>query len=625
MNPFLQRIDNLAIGSEMLKHRLRFLFVGVCLGTITILAGCKPATTSADAGLAAIPSTTGQIATIIDPKTAAAAPALTRHPIRFTDMSKAAGLTWTYQNGATGEHLFIETTGGGVGLLDYNGDGLLDIFALQGGPVPGAKPSQSHFSTRSVLYRNNGDGTFTDVTAGSGLDVNLGYGQAVSVADYDNDGRPDLYVTAYGGNHLFHNNGDGTFTDVTAKAGVADVGKKGLENPWPLSAAWADYDNDGKLDLFVCHYCRWSPALSKECRNPAGQLAYCRPQVFEPSQCRLYHNNGDGTFTDVTQKTGIAKLLGKSMGATWIDYDDDGWMDLFVTNDTMVNFLLHNNRDGTFTDQAIMAGVAYGEQGAASSGMGIGIGDYDNDGREDIFVVNFSGQPKSAFHNMGQGLFESASSQTRLASTNLQFLAFGLECLDYDLDGYKDLIVGNGHVLDARDALNNSSTYEESQQLFHNQRDGTFTEDMRSLGDLVLPRVTRGLAIGDMDNDGDIDVVMVSQTGPLQWYRNEGGNENHWITLRLEGVRCNRDGIGAKVRIHTASGWQTQWLRSGSSYISHSDMRLTFGLGENTGIIEGSIRWPNGHTQTFGSLVANTFYLAREGAVPAADPRIKRP
>ncbi len=596
-----------------------FLLAGV-IG----LAGCAPKPVLPASDLSAIPLPGAKIATVLDPKVAAAAPALTRQPLRFADVSRAAGLTWTYQNGATGKHLFIETTGGGVGLLDYNGDGLLDIFALQGGPVPGANPSESHFSTRSVLYRNNGDGTFTDVTAGSGLDVKLGYGQAVSVADYDNDGRPDLYLTAFGGNHLFHNNGDGTFTDVTAKAGVADLGKKGQENPWPLSASWGDYDNDGKLDLFVCHYCRWSLALSKDCRNPAGQLAYCRPQVFEPSRCRLYHNNGDGTFTDVTEKSGLGKSLGKEMSAAWLDYDDDGWMDLFVTNDTIVNFLFHNNHDGTFTDKAILAGVAYTEQGAASSGMGIGVGDYDNDGREDLFVVNFSGQPKSAFHNMGKGLFDSVSSQTGLASTNLQFLAFGLECLDYDLDGYKDLIVGNGHVLDARDALNNSSTYAESQQLFHNQHDGAFAEDLRSLGDLVLPRVTRGLAVGDLDNDGDLDVVMVSQTGPLQWYRNDGGNQNHWVTLRLEGVRCNRDAIGAKVRIRTTLGWQTQWVRGGSSYISHSDTRLTFGVGEQTGLLEGVIRWPGGHAQTFGPLTANTFYHVREGNAPVADPRIRR-
>ena len=236
------------------------------------------------------------------------------------------------------------------------------------------------------------------------------------------------------------------------------------------------------------------------------------------------------------------------MAAAWFDYDDDGWMDLFVTNDTMVNFLLHNQHDGTFKEEAILAGVAYGEQDAAASGMGVGVGDYDNDGREDLFVVNYSGQPKSVFHNRGNRLFQTASSQAGIANTNLEYLGFGLECADYDLDGYKDLLVGNGHVLDAKDAISNGSTYEQSQQLFHNQRNGTFAEDLRSLGDLVMPRVTRGLAVGDVDNDGDLDVLMVSQTGPLQLFRNDGGNQNHWLTLRLEGVTCNRDAIGAKSR-----------------------------------------------------------------------------
>ena len=523
-----------------------------------------------------------------------------------------------------GRHFFIESTGGGVALFDYNNDGLLDIFAVQGGTVPGVTPGAALSGDRSVLYRNNGDGTFTDVTANSGLDVYTGYGQGVAAADFDNDGNIDIYITAYGGNHLFRNNGNGTFTDVTAPAGLGDLISAGTnEPPWPLSAAWCDYDNDGHLDLFVCHYCRWSPKLDKACPDSHGNPAYCRPQVYEPSHSRLYHNNGDGTFTDVTAKAGIEKLLGKSMGAAWFDYDDDGWMDLFVTNDTMVNFLLHNNRDGTFTDKAILAGVGYGEQDIPSSGMGVGIGDHDNRGRENLFVVNFSGQTKSLFHNRGQGFFDNASAQAGLASTNLQYLGFGLECFDYDLDGYKDLIFGNGHVLDGRIARELGSSYEQSQQLFHNSGDGTFAEDSHSLGDLAAPRVTRGLAIGDYDNDGDIDVVMVSQTGPLQLYRNDGGNQNHWITLRLEGTRSNRDAIGAKVVVRTNTATQTQWVRGGSSYCSQSDRRVTFGLAAEGKIDALEIRWPSGMKQKFGPLAANTFYHVREGATPIPDPRVR--
>ena len=580
------------------------------------LAGC--AHHSGAPGTAAAPVDS----TAIDPRQAAAARPVTQYPIRFRDVSAAAGIRWTHNNGATGRHLFVETTGGGVAFLDYNNDGRLDLFANQGGPVPGASAAEQRFATRNVLYRNNGDGTFNDVTAGSGLDVYTGYGQGVAAADYDNDGWTDLYLTAYGGNHLFHNNGNGTFTDVTRAAGVAD---RAPEMPWPLSAAWGDYDNDGRLDLFVCHYVTWSPKLDKHCPRADGQLAYCRPQVYEGSHSRLYHNNGDGTFTDVTARSGVGKLTGKSMGAAWLDADDDGWMDLFVTNDTTQNFLLHNNRDGTFTDVGLAAGVGVGPSGEPLSGMGIGLGDYDNDGREDLFVVNFAGQPKTLYRSLGHGLFTDRSYASDLASTNLQFLGFGLECFDYDLDGYRDLVVGNGHVLDNPDVIGPGATYAQSQQLFHNQHDGTFAEDRRSLGDLVRPRVTRGLAIGDYDNDGDIDVAMVDQNGPLQLFRNDGGNRNHWITFRLEGLRGNRDAIGAKLSISTKRLHQTAWVHGGSSYCSQSDRRVTFGLGADTQIEALQIRWPRGRVQRFGRLPANCFYWIREGGTPAPDPRLAQP
>jgi hypothetical protein len=597
--------------------RRRFLKAAACVPFA--LTGCthKPNTG------ASTPSAPGitpviPVTTILDPARAIAAPQVTDHPIRFTDISQRAGLHWTFTNGATGRHLFIETVGGGVAFLDYNGDGLLDIFALQEGPVPGATGAERNFPTRSVLYRNNGDGTFTDVTESAGLAGSLGYGMGVSVADYNNDGWPDLYLTAYGGSRLFRNNRNGTFTDVTQSAGIADVSS---ELSWPLTSAWGDYDNDGHLDLFVCHYCRWQPP-GKVCTAPDGKPSYCAPEVYEPSHCRLYHNNGDDTFTDVTRTAGIDRLQGKSMGAVWIDYDGDGWMDLFVSNDSMPNFLLHNNRNGTFSDRGIFAGVAYAEAGQAYAGMGIGVGDYDRDGREDLFIVNFAGQPKSVFHNLGSGLFERASRLTRIANTDLRFLAFGLECFDYDNDGWLDLIVGNGHVQDRMDPSNPGSSYAQSQQLFHNNRDGTFVEDLHSLGDLVLPRVTRGLAVGDYNNDGAVDVLMVSQSGPLQLYRNEGGNANGWITFRLEGVQCNRDAYGARVTIHSSNGRQVRWIRGSSSYCSHSDSRLTFGLQNASGITEGEIVWPGGHRQTFSALSGNRFYWVREGNVPLPDPRI---
>lgn len=558
------------------------------------------------------------VTTALSPRAAAASPRVTSSEIRFTDVSAAAGLHWSYTNGATGRHLFVETTGGGAALFDFDNDGNLDLFAPQGGPVPGAAGNATRFPTRNVLYHSDGQGHFTDVTAGSGLDAFTGYGQGVAAADYDNDGRADLYVTAYGGNHLFHNEGGGRFADVTRTAGVGD---RAAELPWPLSAAWGDYDNDGRLDLFVCHYVRWSPALDRHCPRADGQLAYCRPQVYEGSHCRLYRNDGDGTFQDETARSGIGKLTGKSMGAAWLDVDDDGWLDLFVSNDTMPNFLLHNNHDGTFTDRGLTAGVGVGPSGEPLSGMGIGLGDYDRDGREDLFVVNFAGQPKSVFRSLGKGYFVDRSYASNIASTNLQFLGFGLECVDYDLDGYPDLVVGNGHVLDNPDVLGNGTTYTQSQQLFHNQHDGTFAEDRRSLGDLVQPRVTRGLAVGDYDNDGDIDVVMAAQNGPLQLFRNDGGNRNHWITLRLEGVQSARDAVGARLSVRADHGAQTAWVRGGSSYCSQSDLRVTFGLGADTAIRSLQVRWPRGRVQRFGSLQGNRFYWLREGSSPVPDPR----
>lgn len=607
----------------MIKRMTRRMFLaGVATGMIAAAGGGCAERQSTIA--ARDPSSRDPAPTIIDPKRAAMSRQVTQHPLRFTDVSKTAGLDWTFQNGATGRHLFVESTGGGVALFDYNNDGLLDIFALQGGPVPGAKGAGTQFARRSVLYRNNGDGTFTDVTVAAGLGGDLGYGQGVSVADYNNDGWADLYVTSYGGNHLFRNNGDGTFTDVTDEAGVADRHSLGHpeELPWPLSSAWADYDNDGHLDLFVCHYCRWSLALNQACIDTyTNALSDCRPQVYQPSYSRLYHNNGDGTFTDVTHESGLAKLPGKAMGAVWIDYDDDGWIDLFITNDTMANYLLHNNRDGTFTNKALSAGVAYDEDGLAVSGMGIGVADYTNDGRPDLFIVNYQHEPKSIFYNTGGDVFTTAGMGSRMDSTSLAYNGFGLACFDYDLDGFQDIIVGNGHVLNARDAAVVGSSYAESQQLFHNQHDATFVEDLRSLGDLVLPRVTRGLAVGDFDNDGDIDVLMVSQTGPLQLFRNDGGNANHWITLRLEGARSNRDAVGAKVTIQTSVGPQTQWVLGGSSYCSYSDRRLTFGLSGESQIVSLDVRWPNGTRQSFGALPGNRFYWLREGAAPIEDPR----
>lgn len=588
---------------------------GLLLGLVaagTALAGCrKPAPPSS-------PGAESSTGTVIAPAAAAAAPVRTAHPVSFRDVTRSAGIDWTYHNGGTGRHLFVETTGGGVAFLDYNRDGWPDLFAVQGGTLPGEPEAADAKAWRNVLYRNNGDGTFTDVTSGSGLEGRTGYGQGVSAADYDNDGWTDLYVTAYGGNHLFRNQGNGTFTDVTRRAGVADVG---VELPWPLSSAWGDFNRDGRLDLFVAHYVRWSPRLDRTCPDSAGHPSYCRPQVYEGSASRLYRANPDGTFTDVSATSGVRALIGKSMGATWLDYDVDGWPDLFVTNDTSPNFLLHNNRDGTFRDVAIVAGVAVGATGVPMSGMGIGVGDYDNDGLVDLFDVNFVSEPKGVWRNTGHG-FEDRSFPSNMASSNLQFLGFGLELCDYDLDGHLDLVVGNGHVLDDPSTLGGGTTYAQSQQLFHNSGDGTFEEDLRSLGDLVRPRVTRGLAVGDYDRDGDLDVVMVAQNGPLQLFRNEGGNHHHWLQLELEGVRGARDAVGARVTGRAGAQSRTRWVSGGSSYCSSSARTLVFGLADASQLEGVEVRWPGGRVQRLGTLGADQAYRLREGGAPV---RIDRP
>ncbi len=584
------------------------------------LAGCRYLARSSRNVL------TPKVATVIDSRVAAASRQIASVPIRFTDISKAAGITWQFNNGAHNSagtrEPFIVQTGGGVALWDYNNDGLLDIFAVQGGPLPGASELPGAYSTQNVLYRNNGDGTFADVTREAGLAGPTGYGQGVSVADYNNDGWLDLYITAIGGNHLFRNNGDGTFTDVTEEAGVADRLIPGIKaHPtWPTSSAWADYDNDGYLDLFVCHYCQWSPEMDRE--DTLGQFP--APMQFPPSHCCLYHNNGDGTFTDVTAGANLLGQWGKSLSAVWFDYDDDGWPDLFVSNDTMADFLFHNNRNGTFTNVAVELGAAYDKMGHATASMGIGVSDYLHSGRPDLFVVNYAGEAKTVLEDTGR-TFLNNSQASGLSADNMQYLGFGLECFDYDLDGWQDVVIGNGHVSPmVAKATVDGETFAQSQLLLHNEGNGTFLQDDRSLGDLVQPRVTRGLAVGDFDNDGDVDIAMVSELGPLSLFRNDGGNQNHWLTLRLEGVKCNRDAVGTKVTIATVGGRQTQWVRSGSSYCSHSDMRLTFGLGNAARVISLVVRWPSGRVQHHEGLAADKFYWLQEGSAPIEDPRTNK-
>ncbi len=537
-------------------------------------------------------------------------------PVVYRNITDEAGIRFTLDNGARGEHHFIETTTGGCALLDYNNDGYLDVFLIQAGQAPG-----SGFVIRQpcALYRNNGDGTFADVTAMAGLAFDQGYAQGVAVGDYDNDGWANIYITSYAGNHLVHND-HGRFTDVTIRSQTGD-NKQGPR--WATSAAWGDYDNDGHLDLIVCHYAHWSVDQDNACKNPRGARTYCSPLLYKPESPTLFHNNGDGTFADVTAKSELSPLEGRSLSVVWLDYDADGWPDAFVANDLTANFLLHNNRNGTFTNVALSSGVGVMDNGVALAGMGVAVGDYDNDGRDDLAVTNFSNQPKVVYHNRGGSMFDNATYSSGIGSTDLLMLGWGCEFTDYDLDGYKDLVVANGHVNDDVEEYSEGIRYRQPKQLFHNSGYGTFQEDGASLGDLTAATVTRGLAVGDIDNDGAPDLLANSHNSSAALFHNVGGNRNNWITLRTVGVRANRDGVGAKIWVRIGNSRQYAEVRSGSSYASHSDTRITFGLGKADKVDELRIRWPGRQEETVRGLIGRRFYVLTEGRGVALDLRMK--
>lgn len=537
-------------------------------------------------------------------------------PPLFRDVTASAKIRFVETNGARGQFAFIETTPGGCGFLDYNNDGFLDIFLVQSGTPPG----QTSLSPRPpcALYRNNGDSTFTNVTEEAGLNFNQGYAQGVAVGDYDNDGYPDIFITGYNGCFLLHNNRKGGFEDVTEHAGVGERG----QNRWATSAAFGDYNNDGYLDLIVLHYVPWTPAEDIPCKDDKGRRDYCSPEVYATETPTLYRNNGDGTFTDVTKEAGLDQLKCRGLGVVWIDYDQDGKEDLYIANDLMPNVLLHNEGNGRFRDVALQAGVAVGTDGRILSGMGIAVGDYMNQGRESLVVTNFSGQPTSVYRSNGSGYFEDATYQSGIGTATLNTLAFGVEFLDYDRDGWKDLILGNGHVDPFVTDRAPGVTYAEPKQLFHNRHDGTFSQVTEGIEDLNMPRVTRGLAVGDYDNDGRIDILANNHNAPPQLFRNNSKDTNHWISLRLEGTETNRDGAGSLVWVTAGGKRYFSECRLSSSYASSSDKRLFFGLADATKIEKVEIRWLSGHTQTFRSLPVNVFYWIREGSAPLPDPRI---
>ncbi|MDQ6665898.1 MAG: CRTAC1 family protein [Acidobacteriota bacterium] len=524
--------------------------------------------------------------------------------VRFTDVTASSGIHFTHHNGKSGKKYLPETMGSGCAFVDLDGDGWPDILLINSKDWKPRGKKQL-----SALYRNNRNGTFTDITAGSGLDIEM-YGLGVAVADYDNDGRPDIYITALEGDHLFHNEGGGKFRDLTAASGIRNAN-------FGTSAAWFDYDRDGKADLFVANYIQWTPATDLWCSLDGATKSYCTPESSKGAPSKLYHNLGNGKFEDVSVKAGIADPTSKSLGVTVLDYNNDGWPDLFVANDTQPNKLYRNNRNGTFTEEGVPAGVAYGEDGVARGAMGVDWADYDRSGRAHLLVGNFSNQMLGLYHNEGTGLFVDEAPSSTVGRASLLSLSFGVFFFDYDLDGYPDILAANGHTEEEIGRIQPNVQYKESPLLFHNvfRNAGrrTFENVSGKVGpDFARPVVARGAAYADFDHDGDLDVLMTTNNGPAILLRNDGGNRNHWITLRLQGTRSNRSALGAVARIESASGKQWNTVRSGGSYCSQSDLALTFGLGGDTTISAVNVEWPSGAKQRFANIAANRFVTIDE-------------
>jgi enediyne biosynthesis protein E4 len=534
--------------------------------------------------------------------------------VRFTEVARAVGIDFEHANSATSNKYLLETMGGGVALLDYDNDGRLDVFFTNGArledPMPeGKAPDKTERRFWNRLFRQNADGTFTDVTEKAGLTgmPQNRYGMGVAVGDYDNDGFADLYVTGYGGNTLYRNNRDGTFTDVTARAGVGASG-------WSASAGFLDYDNDGRLDLFVTRYVDWTFQNNGYCgEKKPGYRAYCHPDNYEATTSILYHNNGDGTFTDVSAKAGIAAARGKGLGVAFADYDQDGFTDVYVANDSVQSFLFHNNGNGTFTEVGLLVGVAFNEDGKTFAGMGVDFADYDNDGRPDIMVTDLSNERYRLFRQGADGSFQDVTNTSGVGAATLLFAGWSTRFFDYDNDGWKDLFVAQGHVMDTIEKTSPNLRYLQPPLLLRNAS-GRFARV--SPGDVFQGEwAGRGAAFGDLDNDGDIDVVVGSVGQRALVLRNDGGNRGHWLGVRTVGTTSNRDGIGSRVKVVSASG-QTQYftVNTAVGYLSASDKRLVVGLGEDTTARLVEIRWPSGIVQRLENAASGQTLVATEPA-----------
>jgi len=540
--------------------------------------------------------------------------------VKFTDIRKQAGITFLQDSTQTEEKLYLETMGTGVAWLDYDQDGLMDLYLVQSGPTEFYKPDHP---LRSALYHNNGDGTFTDATEKAGVAAENHYGQGVAVGDYDNDGYPDLYVTGYGSAILYHNNGDGTFADVTKKAGVADEGN------WSTSAAWIDYDKDGYLDLVVTNYIDWSPKNNLWCgEHRPGYRSYCHPGNYKGQHTKLYHNNHDGTFTDVSDSSGIGKPESKGMGVVVADFNNDGWPDIAIANDSWPNFLFINKHDGTFQDVSFISGVAASEDGRYEAGMGIDAEDVYGDGWQDIYITHLDFELNRLYRNNKDGTFTDATFSSGIGNKAILLSGVSMKFIDYDNDGWPDIVQLNGAMVDNVQLYHSEVTYKEPLLMFRNLGKGQFEKiPDGALGpDFSRPIAGRGIASADFDNDGAIDLAINNRGDYPMLLRNDGGNVNHFLEVLLIGTKSNRYGIGASLKI-TAGDWtHVEQSKGGMSYMSASDPRILFGLGKHAKIDSLEITWPSGQIDRLKDLPIDKIIAIKEGSgiVPHPFPKVPR-
>lgn len=566
-----------------------------------LFSACKESTSNTPA-----PVPTNEVTTAASPSpTPSPTPPRPSGAIEFSDVTTQAGIRFRHNSGAFGKKYLPETIGAGCAFLDYDNDGWQDILLVNSMDWPENKKRKSFLA----LYRNNRDGTFTDVTHQSALGVEM-YGIGVAVADYDNDGNSDIYITCVGPNRLFRNLGGGRFADVTARAGVGDPG-------FSTSAAWFDYDHDGRLDLFVGNYVEWSVETDQFCTLDSKNKSYCTPQSYKGQSAVMYRNRGNGTFENVTQRAGVSDPAGKTLGVALLDFDTDGWLDLFVANDTEPNKLYRNNHNGTFTDNAVIAGVAFSEAGTPRAGMGVDAADYDGSGQQSVVIGNFTNESMALYHNDGSGLFTDEAPTSGIGKTSAQSLTFACFFFDYNLDGLLDIFAANGHVSDDISVVQPKVKYAQPPHVFHNKGRKKFEEVTGKLG-RALNRATvgRGAAYGDFDNDGDLDLLITTNNGPARLLRNENANQNDLLRVRTIGAKANRDGIGAKIRVKTTNGRNMfGMVKTGSSYCSQSELPLTFGLGkpEEGTTLTLEITWPGGQKDTVANMKPNLFVTVQEG------------